>query len=125
MGKIWLGGYHWAKNDKEWVWNGNSYFLTDPTDIRLGLRANTTMDKFEMMMADIKKLDVANSLDFGITHQFIERQEKNGEINSDKKLRLKDEIKTKNGNPKVRESIEKWGQECTVLELLILMYKLK
>ena len=38
--------------------------------------------------------------------QFIERLEKNGKISRDERMRLKDEIETKEGKPKVTDSAE-------------------
>ena len=38
--------------------------------------------------------------------QFMERLEKNGKISSDERMRLKDEIETKEGRPKVADSAE-------------------
>ena len=66
---------------------------------------NTT-DKFGKMMVEVKKLDLAANLNFAMTLQFMERLEKNGKISSDRRMRLKDEIETKEGKPKVADSAE-------------------
>ena len=67
---------------------------------------NTT-DKFGNMMAEVKKLDLAANLNFAMMLQFMERLEKNGKISSDERMRLKDEIETKEGKPKVADSAER------------------
>ena len=66
---------------------------------------NTT-DKFGKMMVEVKKLDLAANLNFAMMLQFMERLEKNGKISSDERMRLKDEIETKEGKPKVADSAE-------------------
>ena len=59
---------------------------------------NTT-DRFGKMTAEVKMLDLAAILNFSMTLQFMERLEKNGKISSDERMRLKDEIETKEGKP--------------------------
>ena len=49
---------------------------------------------------------VALSRMFTPTELEWERLEKNGKISSDERIRLKDEIETKKGNPKVADSTE-------------------
>ena len=41
-----------------------------------------------------------------MTLQFIDRLEKNGKISSEERMRLKNEIETKEGRPKVADSAE-------------------
>ena len=57
-------------------------------------------DRFGKMMAEVRKLDLAANLNFAMTLQFMDRLEKNGKISSDERMRLKDEIETKEGKPK-------------------------
>ena len=57
-------------------------------------------------MAEVKKIDLAANLNFAMMLQFMERLEKNGKISSDERMRLKDEIETKEGKPKVAESAD-------------------
>ena len=56
------------------------------------------------MMAEVRKLDLAANLNFATMLQFMERLEKNGKISIDERMRLKDEIETKEGRPKVADS---------------------
>ena len=43
---------------------------------------NTT-DKFGKMMAEVKKIDLKENLNFAMTLQFMDRLEKNGKISSE------------------------------------------
>merc|ERR1711881_5761 len=63
-------------------------------------------DRFERMMTETKKVDLAAKLDFALTLQFIDRLEKEGKISSVERMRLLDEIETKEGKSKVRNSAE-------------------
>merc|ERR1712115_212034 len=63
-------------------------------------------DRFERMMTETKKVDLAAKLDYALTLQFIDRLEKEGKISSDERMRLKDEIETKEGKSKVTNSAE-------------------
>ena len=58
-------------------------------------------NKFARLMAEVKKIDLTANLDYAMTLQFMDRLEKNGKISSDERMRLKDEIETKEGKPKV------------------------
>merc|ERR1712101_99371 len=46
------------------------------------------MDRFERMMTETKKIDLAAKLDFALTLQFIDRLEKEGKISSEERHRL-------------------------------------
>ena len=63
-------------------------------------------DRFERMMAETKKVYLATYLEYALTLQFMDRLEKEGKISSDERMRLKDEIETKEGKSKVRNSAE-------------------
>ena len=51
-------------------------------------------------MNKVKRLDLAQNLNYALKLQFINRIKKRGKINSDEKLRLKDEIDSKEGKSK-------------------------
>merc|ERR1712089_90541 len=55
-------------------------------------------------------MGVAN-LEYALTLQFIDRLEKEGKISSDERMRLKDEIETKEGKSKVINSAERVQKE--------------
>ena len=65
--------------------------MADMADNKMDGKTEATTDKVWKMMAEVKKLDLVNDLYFAIILQFIERLEKNGKINSNKKwdLRMK------------------------------------
>ena len=69
--------------------------MADMADFKMEGGIEVTTDKFGKMMAEVKKLDLANNLDFAMTLQFMERLKKSGQISSNEKMRLKDEIETK------------------------------
>ena len=50
--------------------------------------------------------------------QFIERLEKNGKINSDEKMRLKDEIETNERKPKVTDPAERIQKELKRMKIV-------
>ena len=78
---------------------------------------NTT-DRFGKMMAEVRKLDLAANLNFAMTLQFIDRLEKNGIITGDEKMRLKDEIETKEGKPNVADSDEIVKEELKRIKIV-------
>merc|ERR1712112_560279 len=77
-----------------------------------------TADRFGKMMAEVKKLDLAANLNFALILQFMERLEKNGKLSSDEKMRLKDEIETKEGKPKYIDSDERVQKELRRMKIV-------
>ena len=77
-----------------------------------------TADKFGKMMAEVKKMDLAANLNFALTLQFMERLEKSGKLSSDEKMRLKDEIETKEGKPKYIDSDERVQKELRRMKIV-------
>ena len=75
-------------------------------------------DKFGRMMAEVKKIDLAANLDYAMTLQFMDRLEKNGKISSDERMRLKDEIETKEGKPRVIDSSERVQRELRRMKVV-------
>ena len=69
-------------------------------------------------MAEVKKLDLANNLNFTMTLQFMERLEKSGKISSNEKMRLKDEIEMKEGKPKVENPAERVQKELKRMKIV-------
>ena len=74
---------------------------------RPDLLVENIIDMFGKMMTEIKKVYLAANLDYTMTLQFIDILEKNGKIRGDERIRLKDEIETKEGKPKVTYSAER------------------
>ena len=75
-------------------------------------------DKFGRMMTESKKIDLAANLDYAMMLQFMDRLEKNGKISSDERMRLKDEIETKEGKPKVIDSAERVQRELKRMKVV-------
>ena len=69
-------------------------------------------------MAEVKKIDLAANLDYAMTLQFMDRLEKNGKISSDERMRLKDEIETKEGKPRVIDSSERVQRELRRMKVV-------
>ena len=44
------------------------------------------MDRFQHMVTEVRKIDLVNTLEYALSLQFVDRLEKNGMINSSKKL---------------------------------------
>ena len=78
---------------------------------------NTT-DRFGKMMAEVKKLDLATNLNYAMMLQFMERLEKNGKISSDERMRLKDEIETREGKPMFADSAERVQKELKRMKVV-------
>ena len=70
------------------------------------------------MIAEAKKIDLAANLDYAMMLQFIDRLEKNGMISGDERMRLKDEIETKKGKPKVIDSAERVQKELKRMKVV-------
>ena len=76
------------------------------------------LDKFEKIMVDMKKLDLIKNLNFAILLQYIERLKKSGKISSEERLRLKDEIETKEGGPRVIDPAERVRNELKNMKIV-------
>ena len=81
--------------------------MTEIVNFRVDGGIENITDRFERMKAEVKKVDLAANLNYAMTLQFMDRLEKEGKISSDERIRLKDEIETKEGKSKVRDSAER------------------
>ena len=78
-------------------------------------------DKFGRLIAEAKKIDLGSNLDYAMTLQFVDRLEKDGKIGNDEKMRLIDEIETKEGKPKapnIKDSSEKVQKELRQMKVI-------
>ena len=71
------------------------FLMADIANFKTEGGIENTTDKFGKMMAEVKKIDLKDNLNFAMMLQFMERLEKNEKISSDERMRLKDEIETK------------------------------
>ena len=92
--------------------------MADMADFKMKAGIEVTTDKFGKMMAEVKKLDLVNNLNFAMTLQFMERLEKSGKISYNKNMRLKDEIETKGGKPKVADPVERVQKELKRMKIV-------
>ena len=65
------------------------------------------MDKFGDMIVEMKKINLANNLDYAMSLQFLERLKKSGKLNAVEKKMLRDILEDADGNPKAGELIKK------------------
>ena len=72
--------------------------IKDITEFKIEDSVEKILDKFEKIMVDMTKLDLAQNLDFAISLQFKESLKINGKISSEERLEKKDAIETKKFN---------------------------
>ena len=78
----------------------------------------STTDRFGKMMAEARKLDLAANMNFAMTLQFMDRLEKNRKLSSDEKMRLRDEIETKVGEPRYVDTAERVQKELKRMKIV-------
>ena len=64
------------------------------------------MDRFGDMIVEMKKINLANNLDYAMDLQFLESLEKSGKVNGGEKKILRDIFEDADGNPKAGETLE-------------------
>ena len=69
------------------------------------------MDRFGDMIVEMKKINLANNLDYAMGLQFLERLEKSGKVNTVEKKMLRDILEDADGNPKEGETLELMKKE--------------
>ncbi len=62
------------------------------------------MDRFGDMIVEMKKINLANNLDYAMGLQFLERLEKSGKVNTVENKLLRDILEDADGNPKEGET---------------------
>jgi len=60
-------------------------------------KVDVLMEIFEYMVTEVRKVDLVTNLEYALSLQFVDRLEKSGKKNSIEKLRLKDVLKTEDG----------------------------
>ena len=76
------------------------------------------LDSFGKIMTDIEKIYLAQNLIYALTLQFVDRLERDGKINKEEKYRLKDEMETKEGRPRVGNVVENLRKELRRMHVL-------
>ena len=69
------------------------------------------MDGFGDMIVEMKKINLANNLDYAMGLQFLERLAKSGKVNAVEKKMLRDILEDADGNPKQGETLELMKKE--------------
>ena len=69
------------------------------------------IDRFGDMLTEMKKIKLAENLDFAMGLQFLERLEKSGKVNAVEKKILRDVLEDVDGNPKEGEMVELMKKE--------------
>ena len=67
---------------------------------------------------EVRNLRLVEKLEYAMSAQFVERLEEGGKINSNEKLRLKDILETRDGNPKEGETMEEMKKELKRLKVI-------
>ena len=92
--------------------------MADIVNYKAGRGIGNITGKFWWLMAEVKKIYLAANLDYAMTLQFMDRLEKNGKISSDERMRLKDEIETKEGKPSVIDSSDRVQRELRRMKVV-------
>ena len=69
------------------------------------------MDRFGDMIVEMKKIYLANNLDYAMGLQFLKRLVKSGKVNTVEKKMLRDILEDADGNPKAGETLELMKKE--------------
>lgn len=72
---------------------------------------NKMMDRFGDMIVEMKKINLANNLDYAMGQQFLERLEKSGKVTTVEKKMLRDILEDADGKPKEGETLELMKEE--------------
>ena len=81
--------------------------MTEIVNFKVDGGIENITDRFERMMAEVKKVDLAKNLNNAMTPQFMDILKKESKIISDERMRLKYELETKEGKSKVKNSAER------------------
>ena len=69
------------------------------------------MDRFGDMIVEMKKINLANNLDYAMGLQFLERLQKSGKVNAVEKKMLRDILEDEDGKPKEGDTLELMKKE--------------
>ena len=69
------------------------------------------MERFRDMIVEMKKIKLANNLDYAMGLQFLERLEKSGKVYAVEKKILRDILEDADGNPRQGDILEMMKKE--------------
>ena len=75
------------------------------------------IDRFGDMIMEMKKIKLAENLDYAMGLQFLERLEKSGRVNAVEKNILRDILEDVDGNPKAGETLELMKKELRKMKV--------
>ena len=75
------------------------------------------IDKFGDMITEMKKIKLAENLDYAMGLQFLERLEKSGKVNAVEKKIIRDTLEDVDGNPKEGEILELMKKELRKMKV--------
>ena len=75
------------------------------------------IDRFGDMIIEMKKIKLAENLDYAMGLQFLERLEKSGKVNAVEKKILRDILEDVDGNPKEGETLELMKKELRKMKV--------
>ena len=81
-------------------------------------KVEVLMDRFEDMVMEVDRIELATNLKYALSLQFVDRLEKSGKINTGEKLRLKDVIEDENGEPRAGDVTEKLKKELRKIKVI-------
>ena len=81
-------------------------------------KVEVLMDRFEDMVTEVDRIELATNLKYALSLQFVDRLEKSGKINTGEKLRLKDVIEDENGEPRAGDVTEKLKKELRKIKVI-------
>ena len=76
------------------------------------------IDNFGRMMTEVEKIELAQNLNYALTLQFVDKLERDGKIKKEERYRLKDEMETKEGRPKIGNVAENVRKELRRMRVL-------
>ena len=76
------------------------------------------MDRFGDMIVEMKKINLAENLDYAMGLQFLERLEKSSKVNAVEKKILRDILEDADGNPKEGDTLELMKKELKRMKVV-------
>ena len=76
------------------------------------------MDRFGDMIVEMKKIRLAENLDYAMGLQFLERLEKSSKVNTVEKKMLRDILEDADGNPREGDTLELMKKELKRLKVV-------
>ena len=76
-----------------------------------GFKSDESVDRFRDMIVEIKRIRLAENLDYAMGLQFFERLGKSGKVNAVERKMLRDILEDADGNPKEGNNLDRMKKE--------------